>query len=142
MNSELYGNEYTIPDKILNSINTALIKYPNDEGIKRAKYLLNNKRLSYSNLKRIKNFFDHYSPEINSEVQFQLNGGVEMKNWIEGVLNSERKSVETSKEVRQDMSDNNVNKDLKINTNSITNPLREDKDVKVILILMKCVILL
>ena len=32
-----YGNEYTIPDKILNSINTALINNPNDEGIKRAK---------------------------------------------------------------------------------------------------------
>jgi 8-oxo-dGTP diphosphatase len=125
MNSELYGNEYTIPDKILTSINVALINNPNDEGIKRAKYLLNNKKLSYSNLKRIKNFFDHYSPAINSEAQFQLNGGVKMKNWIDSVLNTERKSVETSKEVRQDMSDNNVNKDLKIN-NDISRSIHED----------------
>jgi len=127
MNSELYGNEYTIPDKILNNINKVLINNPNDEGIKRAKYLLNNKRISYSNLKRLKNFFDHYSPTVNSEVQFQLSGGLEMKNWIDSILNSERKSVETSKEIRQDMSDNNVNKDLKIN-NDISRSIHEDVD--------------
>lgn len=125
MNSELYGNEYTIPDRILNNINKALINNPNDEGIKRAKYLLNNKQISYSNLKRLKNFFDHYSPAINSEVQYQLYGGIEMKNWIDSLLNSERKNIEISKEAKQDMSDNNINKDLKIN-NDISRSIHED----------------
>ena len=52
-----------------------------------------------------------------------------MKNWIQGVRISEKTRVKTYKEERQDMSDNNVNKDLKGNTNSITNPLHEDRDV-------------
>ena len=60
MNSKLYGNEYNIPRKILEQIKVVLIKYPNGDGVKRAKNLINSGKCTYSNLKRLKNYFDQF----------------------------------------------------------------------------------
>ena len=42
MNSKLYGNQYKVPDSILKNINAQLYKYPDSEGIKRAKNIFGN----------------------------------------------------------------------------------------------------
>ena len=45
-NSELYNKTYALPDDIINKINSALVIYPNGEGVKRAKTLVNNKQIT------------------------------------------------------------------------------------------------
>lgn len=104
MNSKLYGNSYRVPNDILKIIKTNIYKYPNSEGIKRAKNIVNSGTLSYQNLKRLKNFFDN----TNQGEQFELAGGNEMKLYIDKVLNSERNRVEKSTELKRDVLPDNT----------------------------------
>lgn len=57
----------------------------NVEGFKRNQELQNQKFIDYKQLKRIKNFFDNYKGNEN-DLPFILNGGVEMKNWVDNEL--------------------------------------------------------
>lgn len=101
MNSKLYGNEYKIPNKVLENIRVSLIKYPNGNGIKRAKNLLNSGQCTYQSLKRLKNYFDNYNG--SDEVEYNLAGGDLMKSFIEQTLNNERTRVEKSDETTRDL---------------------------------------
>jgi len=130
MNSELYGKEYIIPENILSNINKALIQFPNDNGIKRAKYLLNNKKISYSNLKRIKNFFD-YNTEKTS--QYLLYGGDEMKSWVEKLLNSERQSADNTKEIKKDLNIDIDKGDINTNFNAKETIKEENENFNIII---------
>ena len=103
MNKELYGKYYQIPPTVLQQINAAIIKHPTGNGIKRAKYLLKNKRISYEGLKRLKNFFDYYNSQKNEKSQFELAGGKLMRNFVNLVLDSERNVVKISKEIKQNV---------------------------------------
>ncbi len=103
MNKELYGKYYQIPPTILQQINSAIIKYPTSEGIKRAKFLLKNKRISYEGLKRFKNFFDYFNPQKNEKKQFELAGGKLMRNFVNSALNSERNAIKISKNIKQNV---------------------------------------
>ena len=55
MNSQLKNNVYDVPEEVLNKINSTLstIKDPNVIGIDRAKKLINDKKVTYGQLKRI-----------------------------------------------------------------------------------------
>lgn len=99
-NSELYGKTFRIPEKIIKQINSAIIKHPNFEGIKRAKFIIKNGVLTYQALKRIKNFFDGFNQESDSHEKYELAGGDLMKNFIERTLNTNRNSIERSKEIK------------------------------------------
>lgn len=101
MNSKLYGNEYNIPRKILEQIKVVLIKYPNGDGVKRAKNLINSGKCTYSNLKRLKNYFDNYNG--SDKIEYILAGGDLMKSFVEQTLNSERGRVEKSDEITRDI---------------------------------------
>lgn len=101
MNSKLYGNEYKIPSKILEQIKMALIKYPNNNGIKRAKNLISSGKCTYSNLKRLKNYFDNYNGSDN--IEYILAGGDLMKSFVDQILNAERNRVEKSDETNSDI---------------------------------------
>lgn len=57
----------------------------NVEGFIRNQELQNQKFIDYKQLKRIKNFFDNYKGNQN-ELPFILNGGVEIKNWVDNEL--------------------------------------------------------
>lgn len=61
----------------------------NVEGFDRNQELQNQKFINYRQLKRIKNFFDNYKGNEN-ELPFILNGGVEMKNWVNDELRKMR----------------------------------------------------
>ncbi len=61
----------------------------NVEGFIRNKELQNKKYIDYKQLKRIKNFFDNYKGNEN-ELPFVLNGGFEMKNWVNNELRKMR----------------------------------------------------
>ena len=61
----------------------------NTEGYNRNKELQQQNFIEYKQLKRIKNFFDNFKGNHN-ESPFILNGGVEMKNWVENELRKMR----------------------------------------------------
>ena len=68
----------------------------NSEGYKRNKELQDQKFITYKQLKRIKNFFDTFKGN-HKEPSFVLNGGVEMKNWVNDELRRMREYVKNTK---------------------------------------------
>lgn len=103
MNSELYGNDYQIPQPILEKIRVKLYNASDAEGIKRAKNLLKSGTCTYQNLKRLKNFFDNFNPSTMAIEQFELAGGREMRNYVDVILRKERDRVEHSQNLKQDI---------------------------------------
>lgn len=106
MNSELYNKTYRIPSDVLKGIQTTLISNPNGEGVKRAKFMLKNGVITYQAMKRLKNFFDYFNPQSGDKMQYALAGGNVMRQFIETTLATDRKGVQMSKDVKQDMTAN------------------------------------
>jgi hypothetical protein len=77
----------------------------NTEGFKRNKELQSQKTIDYKQLKRIKNFFDNFQGN-QEDTPFVLNGGFEMKNWVndqlrrmrDGIYNTKKNKMETGME--------------------------------------------
>jgi len=61
----------------------------NIEGFKRNQELQNQNTIDYKQLKRIKNFFDNYKGK-HTDAPFILNGGFEIKNWVNNELRKMR----------------------------------------------------
>lgn len=129
MNSELYGNDYPIPQQILEKIRMKLYTASDAEGIKRAKNLLKSGTCTYQNLKRLKNFFDNFNPSTESIEQFELAGGREMRNFVDVTLKKERNRVEHGQNVRQDI-DVNLQADKAQDGTVNLREAVEDDDVK------------
>ncbi|NJO65271.1 MAG: NUDIX hydrolase [Richelia sp. RM2_1_2] len=103
-NSQLYDKNYPIPLEIVKKVNGRLYgAQEGGEGIKRAKFIVNNGYCTYQMLKRLKNFFDHFNPQADSEESFELAGGESMKKWVENTLRHDRASVKISKKNKQDI---------------------------------------
>lgn len=115
-NSQLYDKSFKLPPDVLKYIQVSLNRYPDENGIKRAKFLLKNGCVTYQTLKRLKNFFDNYTNNEN-KTQYELAGGDLMRNFVERTLNSNRNAVETSKEIKRDM-----NVDLNLGIKAQQNP--------------------
>ncbi len=100
MNKSLYDNEIEFPSdkrehmkKCFNMVKNANEK---TEGYNRNKELQGQKFISYKQLKRIKNFFDNFKGN-QKDPSFILNGGVEMKNWVNDELRKMRDYVKNTK---------------------------------------------
>lgn len=80
-----------------------MVDYANSnvEGYLRNKELHDKNFITYKQLKRIKNFFDNFVGNHN-EPSFVLNGGVEMKNWVNNELRRMREFVKTTKQHKMD----------------------------------------
>lgn len=102
-NSELYDRTFKIPDEIINKIRSVLVAHPQGNGVKRAKFIINNGSVTYQSLKRLKNYYDEYSPQVNDEIQFELSGGLEMKHFVDQTLTKYRDAAEISKKSRADL---------------------------------------
>ena len=68
----------------------------NIEGFKRNQELQNQTTIDYKQLKRIKNFFDNYKGK-HTDAPFILNGGFEMKNWVNNELRKMREFGQMTK---------------------------------------------
>lgn len=123
MNSDLYGNTYPIPQEVLQIIYASTVKYPNSEGVKRAKNLLDTKSMTYQQMKRLKNFFDH--PTGGNE-QIELAGGDGMRRYIESKLTTERSNNDRSREMKRDYSPK-INSNFGVQNASI-NAVHENDD--------------
>lgn len=137
-NSKLVGTYYNIPENIISEI-SKIIQNCNDgyPGKKKAEFLVREKKLSYENLRRYKNFFDNYNRskydigeddslnELNPEMDYKLRGGKLMRDFVETKLNEITKKNNQDKKIkteygglinqyRKDTEHNNI----KINTDS------------------------
>lgn len=95
--SEFDNYTYDVPTDILTDINAAKINNPNDDGIRRANFILKNRRLSYLALERIKHDLSGMQRESS---QYLLAGGDKMLNFINSVLNTNQNTTKTDRNVQ------------------------------------------
>jgi hypothetical protein len=140
-NSALIDKEWELPEglyKHLNRIKSAYKGEKNAEGYFRLTNLLEDPKIKYGQLKRIKNFFDKYEGDKNS-TEFILNGGLKMKHWVNDVLDRSRRDIKNPKKIKKDtgMSNqfidthdkNTISTDsIKIKNNKITSSSRHIYD--------------
>lgn len=103
-NSELQGRKFPIPDGVRNILKTILSSYNGDktvDGYKRLNNILSMDGIAYNEMKRIKNFFDHYKGSDKS-AEFILNGGDAMKTWVNNTLNTATKAIHDFKQAKKD----------------------------------------
>ena len=103
-NNELKNRTFPLPDGVRKILQNTLVNYKGDktvDGYKRLNNILNMQTISYHELKRIKNFFDHYSGSDKS-AEFILNGGEPMKTWVNNTLYTATKAVHDFKQAKKD----------------------------------------
>jgi hypothetical protein len=105
VNKDLYGQNITLPEKILNHLenshSNAKGATDSTKGYRRNKELRENGTITYQGLKRIKNWFDKFNGNPN-DLSYILNGGDYMKNWVNQQLQSMRSNVYTTKKNKSD----------------------------------------
>jgi 8-oxo-dGTP diphosphatase len=137
-NTNLTGTYYQVPENIISEItNTLKTCEEGDPGKKKAEFLVREKKLSYENLRRYKNFFDNYNrskydlgendtlSELNPEMDYKLRGGKLMRDFVENKLKEITEKIKNSKQIKRDYAglDNQFKKEkehsnLKINTDN------------------------
>lgn len=107
-NSKLRGKHWSCPEYVTNALNTAVKRYESinkggkpTEGYKRAKGILNSNYIEYAQMKRIKNWFDSFDGDHN-DMEYRLNGGKTMHNWVDSTLNKETESIKAPKKIKMD----------------------------------------
>lgn len=108
-NSAGQNRSWIIPDKIYNQLQQNLQMYNGDKnaaGFDRLNNLINKRDVEYSEMKRLKSFFDNEASADPNH--FNLIGGNDMKVWVNNTLNSFRTSVESDKANRKSMGFQNV----------------------------------
>jgi hypothetical protein len=102
-NKDLNSKVYTVPDKVYNKIKQGLktvdINDKQGKGVKRAKDIVNNREVSYSQMNRLKNYFTNND---NNDNEFKLIGGKVTKNWVEDTLKQDTESIKKEKKVKMD----------------------------------------
>lgn len=94
--SEFDNTVYDIPEDILMDINSAKITYPNNDGVRRANFILKNRKIKYQALERIK----HDMQEMpRNDPQYLLVGGNKMANFIRTILNANQNATKTRRNV-------------------------------------------
>lgn len=102
-NASLQGYSWDIPEELHSHLRRTLNAYKGDknvEGYKRLDGLVGEPKVSYEQLKRIKNFFDSHKTTNTDDTQFILNGGRKMRDWCENTLNKARQGVEAPKKAK------------------------------------------
>lgn len=99
-NSDLKYRKYVIPDELYMNLKNILDQYTDKTkvpGYKRLNNLLQNKNVSYSDMKRIKNFFDTFQGK-ETDITFVMNGGNKMKDWVNNELQTSRDAIHNVKD--------------------------------------------
>lgn len=112
---------FIVPSHIMEKIKILIRKYPN-ENIKRIQFIVNsNGSIRYEHIKRIKNFFDHYDGK-ETDLKYILNGGKEMKDWVNNELKKNINSSNRSKEAKSNMGFDNAFRSERNQLNLISKP--------------------
>ena len=132
MNRELYGEKFELPENILiylkQCYDAAEGSDDKTEGYRRNIDLRNKGFVTYQQLKRIKNFFDHFDGEEN-DLTFILNGGWYVKNWVDEKLRSLRDDIEMGKEIKSVVLPNQyIDQHEKNDIINLNRPSKQHKD--------------
>lgn len=103
-NNELKNRIFPLPDGVRKILQNTLNNYKGDktiDGYKRLNNILSMKVISYHELKRVKNFFDHYNG-TNKSAEYILNGGDPMKTWVNNTLYTATKAIHDFKQAKKD----------------------------------------
>jgi len=141
-NNQLRGKYWECPEYVLNCLGTAVNRYESTnkngkptEGYKRAKGIIEDNKIEYNHMKRIKNWFDNYEGE-HSDIEYRLNGGKTMHNWVDSTLNRETAAIKGPKKIKMETGMANQflkthEKDnTKINSHSLPSTPKLSKDIK------------
>lgn len=133
MNSKLYDTsigEVLIPKEIKqhlrNSFAQAQGADQNTEGFRRNQELQSQEKITYKQLKRIKNFFDTFKGQP-TDITFILNGGTLMKNWVNNTLNNMRNNTQNNQQDTRPAEPTVTSQDLKTNVKDLARPSQEHK---------------
>ena len=101
-NSDLYGKKWTVPNDVISKLNKSINNSnKSDKGYKRAQNITSDRSMTYSMLKRIKNFFDSFSGNKNDS-DYLLAGGDSMKTWVGNTLEKSRGDIVRDKRNKSD----------------------------------------
>ena len=105
-NKELHGKYWNCPDYVTNCLSNAVKVYESitkdgktTEGYERAKGILESNMIEYSHMKRIKNWFDNFEGN-NEDMEYRLNGGKTMHNWVDSTLNRATAAIKGPKKIK------------------------------------------
>ncbi len=125
MNSDLKDRVYDIPEEVIQKINQTLAGTDGNDahGIKRAKTLCSEKKVTYGQLKRI--IHDIKNLDKNTEqARYNLYGGELMEKWANTFLDGERQLVRSKK-----LASHNINNNTGMN-GLRKNPFRKEGERK------------
>lgn len=94
-NKDLKNKYFTATPEVLNKLKSEVSRYrgkEQDKGYKRAKSIIENPKISYDQMKRIKTYFDNYNGD-KSDDEYKLNGGDTMKKWVDKTLSNSRDAI-------------------------------------------------
>jgi hypothetical protein len=102
MNKELKDRVFKLPQDILNQINHTVggLNGKHVSGLNRAQKLLNDKSVTYGQLKRIIHDLQSID-KVKDRVKYNLAGGDLMDRWSKQYLQGERNSVSNAKDSRK-----------------------------------------
>ena len=104
-NKDLKHKNYKIPDRIVNRIKHMIAKLKitdlQAKGLKRAQDMVDSKIISYSEMNRLKNYFDTYEGN-GMDDEYKLIGGEMAKKWLENSLEHDKETIKKNKTVRKD----------------------------------------
>lgn len=133
MNSKLYDTsigEVVIPKEVKqhlrNSFAQAQGADQNTEGFKRNQELQNQEKITYKQLKRIKNFFDTFKGKP-TDPTFILNGGVYMRNWVNNTLTHMRNNTQNNQQDTRPADAKVTSDELKTNVKDLARPSQQHK---------------
>ena len=126
MNKDLYGYKVQLPEEVVVYLgqchDAATGADENTEGYRRNKELRDSGEVTYQQLKRMKNFFDNFNGSEN-DLNFILNGGHYVKDWVNRTLGSMRNGIELGKEIKSTVLPNQYNQDhTKDNMSNMNRP--------------------
>lgn len=138
-NSQLQGKYWELPEELKNHFIRIKNSYKGDKnfpGYQRLENLISDSKITYEQLKRVKNFFDNHSTngktdymDKKQDTEFILNGGTKMKHFVNKTLEDARNNIEGTKKIKNSTNMignhyqknsfmNGVKKDIKISNDS------------------------
>jgi hypothetical protein len=143
-NSSLQGYSWNIPEELHGHLKRTMNAYKGDknvEGYKRLENLVQEPKISYEQLKRVKNFFDgqnniDYMNDRKASTPYILNGGNKMKDWVDKTLTTARDNIQNVKDVQKQAGTSVGNTHIKthtkdgITTNSVKPHSTSDLKIK------------
>lgn len=147
-NKDLKNRQFPLPKGVRKYLVATLKNYTGDkdvDGYKRLNNVLSMNGIKYQEMKRLKNYFDSFQGDVNSD-EYKLNGGDVIKTWVNNTLNTATTAIKGFKQAKKDAGIANAfikphTKDrqthskmkptvTKFQTNDVTNSISNDNGIK------------